>query len=261
VSRSIVLCADDFGMSAGINQAILDLLSRGRLSATSCMTTLPEWRAGAADLASFRSRAAVGLHLNLTEGEGGRPLGEAMLASLFRRFPSHELVDRVDRQLDAFENAFGTPPDFVDGHQHVQMFPQVRDVLCAALVRRYPIRRPWVRNAWPPLSGHDARLKAIVLRGTGIGFETILRRVGLRGTRRFAGLYSLRPDADFARLMEGWLAGLPDGALVMCHPGSSDENGSLARTRAAETTYLGSERFAEALERHAVRLEREPATT
>jgi chitin disaccharide deacetylase len=258
MSRSLVLCADDFGMSAGINRAILDLLERERLSATSCMTTLPDWRAGARDLARLRPPAAIGLHLNLTEGEGMPSLRSAMLASLLRPFPPGRLECEIDRQLDAFEDAMGAPPDFVDGHQHVQMFPQIRDALAASLARRYPDRPPWVRNARPPLSGHDAPLKALVLRGIGMGFRRVLHRFGMKVTRRFAGLYSLRPAADFRGLMEGWLRKLPSGTLVMCHPGMTAEAVPLAATRAAEASYLGSDRFRVVAAECGVRLVRQP---
>jgi chitin disaccharide deacetylase len=258
MSRSLVLCADDFGMSAAINRAILDLIERERLSATSCMTTLPDWRVGARDLARLRPPVAIGLHLNLTEGEGMQPLGSAMLAGLLRKFPPGRLEREIDRQLDAFEDAMGAPPDFVDGHQHVQMFPQIRDALAASLARRYPGRPPWVRNARPPLSGHDAPLKALALRGMGTGFGRVLRRFGLKMTRRFAGLYSLRSEVDFQGLMEGWLRGLPNGTLVMCHPGVSGDAVPLAATRAAEAAYLGSDRFWVAAAEHGVRLVPKP---
>ena len=38
-----VLCADDFALSPGVSRGIIDLIARGRLSATGCMTVSPFW--------------------------------------------------------------------------------------------------------------------------------------------------------------------------------------------------------------------------
>ena len=56
-SRPVILCADDFGLAPGVSDAICGLIAAGRLSATSCMTTLPGWRAHASDLQSVVARA------------------------------------------------------------------------------------------------------------------------------------------------------------------------------------------------------------
>jgi predicted glycoside hydrolase/deacetylase ChbG (UPF0249 family) len=256
-----VLCADDFGMSPGVNAAILALIDAGRLSATSCMTALPFWRDGAPALAERKGRAAVGLHLTLTEGPGAMPLGALMRASLSGRLPGPRIAAAIEHQLDAFEAGLGQAPDFVDGHQHVHAFPGVRGPLITALVRRYGTAgtAPWVRDPRPPLGGHDAVAKALVLRLMARGFGPALGRAGLRRSRHFAGLYSLAPGADFARLMAGWLEDLPAGALVMCHPGRADDAAELAAVRAAETAHLAGPRFAADLEAAGRRLVPRPA--
>ena len=41
MTRSIRLIADDYGLSPGVSDAILDLIGRGRLTGTSCMTGFP----------------------------------------------------------------------------------------------------------------------------------------------------------------------------------------------------------------------------
>jgi predicted glycoside hydrolase/deacetylase ChbG (UPF0249 family) len=223
------------------------------------MTTMPGWRAGAPALAALRDRVAVGLHLNLTEGPKAQPLVVVMRRSLLGRLPESEIAAELERQLDNFEAAVGAPPDFVDGHQHVHAFPGVRGPLAAVLARRYGPHPPWVRDPRPPLGGHDARTKALVLRLMAGGFGRALARADIRRSRHFAGLYSLEARADFARLLATWLHDLPDGALVMCHPGQAGDAVELARTRAAEAAYLGGPRFAADLEAASVRLTRRPA--
>src|SRR5581483_5332835 len=68
--RRITLCADDYGIAPGVNEAIRDLVARGRLNATSVMVVAPSCsRAEAQSLAGLnaaKTRVAIGLHLTLT---------------------------------------------------------------------------------------------------------------------------------------------------------------------------------------------------
>src|SRR5215207_10914361 len=68
--RRIWLCADDYGLAEGVNRAIRDLISRGRLNATSVMVVGPAiLRAEVAalqDTAANSPRCAIGLHATLT---------------------------------------------------------------------------------------------------------------------------------------------------------------------------------------------------
>ena len=73
-SRRIWLCADDYGISPGVNRAIRELIKRGRLNATSVMVVGPA--IGRDEVASLQdvvaernawgNRFAVGLHVTLT---------------------------------------------------------------------------------------------------------------------------------------------------------------------------------------------------
>lgn len=246
MTRSVVLCADDFGLSEGINRAILELIDLGRLSATSCMTTMPAWTtAAAADLLARHDQAALGLHFNLTEGDTAIPLGQLMHQSLTGRIDPESVRTALEQQLDRFEEVLGHIPDFVDGHQHVQMFPGIRQVLLATLAHRYSENRPWVRVSTPALHGHDARFKALILNMMGLGFDRARRHYGIAGNRNFAGMYSLQPQAGFGEMLYHWLEVLPDGALIMCHPGYTDGHSLLAKARQEEHAWLAGDTFAE----------------
>ena len=63
----VVVCADDYGMSPAIGGAIRELLAKGRLSATSCMTPAMAWPAEGPLLKPLRPKIGVGLHFTLTE--------------------------------------------------------------------------------------------------------------------------------------------------------------------------------------------------
>lgn len=258
--KTVVLCADDFGLSAEINEGILQLLECQRLSAVSCMTCLPYWDSSATTLQTFRGRAAIGLHFNLTESSRALPLGRLMQQSLSGRLDRQWVRDELLRQLDDFETMSGCQPDFVDGHQHIHVFPGIRQVLIEVLQARYTDQLPWVRRVSPSLTGHDALLKALVLRLMSTGFVTQMCRQQLPLTQAFAGLYSLNPEADFASLIHGWVDQLPAGGLIMCHPGATGEGVSgLALSRQRELTYLSSDRFMSRLQQQAVSLTDSPA--
>ena len=63
----------------------------------------------------------------------------------------------------------------------------------------------------------------------------------------FAGTYAFTDTADFAALFPRFLAGLPEGGLVMCHPGTVDAElerlDPLTTLREHEYAYLRSDAF------------------
>src|SRR4029450_13178888 len=68
--RRIWLCADDYGLAEGVNRAIRDLISRGRLNATSVMMVGPAIGrsevAALQDVVTNSPRCAIGLHATVT---------------------------------------------------------------------------------------------------------------------------------------------------------------------------------------------------
>ncbi len=164
------LCADDFALSPAVSRGIFEALEARRVSATSVMANRPHWRWAARELNQFAKVAEIGLHLNLTLGAPLSPMPKlapgnefpklqrhARRASLQRKLPETELRGEIARQLDAFEEALGKPPDFVDGHQHIQVLPVIRDSLLAELTARKLAGRTWLRDSSDALSRIVAR--------------------------------------------------------------------------------------------------------
>ena len=239
-TRRIWLCADDYGISPGVNRAIRDLIERGRLNATSVMPVGPS--IGRDEVAALQasaaknSRCAIGLHATLTAPfrpltmhfqpvDGGQFLSFAKLlrAGLMRRLDPEIIHAELMVQLSAFRDAFGRPPDFVDGHQHAQLFPQVRDAFLAAVKQAAP--NAWVRQCGrrAPLSRRLGAPKALVLDILSARFRKLAARDGIAFNPGFAGAYDFSKAPDFGALMAGFIAGLPEGGLVMCHPGFVDD--------------------------------------
>ncbi len=273
-SRRIWLCADDYGMAPGINEAIRQLILRGRLNATSVMTAAPHLGADEADaletLNSGKKRAALGLHVTLTApfkplSKGFAPLrdgafptiGEMTRLAMTRRLTPEPLTIEIATQLQAFLSAFGHLPDFVDGHQHVQLLPTVRDAFLTVVAEIAP--NAWVRqcgrarSAWL-LPDH----KGLALDVLSLGFKSQAMQRGLASNPAFAGAYVFSDKARFARIFPRFLKGLPDGGLIMCHPGFVDEAlkglDPVTTLREHEFAFFNSDAFPATLADHGVTL-------
>lgn len=225
------ICADDFGKSREVDDAIVDLAWHWRITATSCMVDGPVFRHDAATLLLLRQCGMidVGLHLNLTEPfDGGPPrwgLGQLVGRAFSQRLERQTLQVEVRRQFDVFEDVLGFAPDHVDGHHHVHQLPVVRQVLLAELERRSG-PRPWVRNSMPravnfgggvPFS-ERLRAAAIGLLGAR-GMRGQLAARGFASNLRLLGVYSARCDVhQYLERLQAWLRGARDGDLLMCHP-------------------------------------------
>lgn len=264
--HAIVLCADDYALHPAVDEAVERLARAGRLSATSCMTTAPQWPAAAARLPALRDRLAVGLHFNLTEGHGGahaaQPLGTMLRRAYGRQLSEAPLRAAWRTQLDAFERALKTPPDFIDGHQHVHQLPRVRDALLAELQARYaPHERPWVRST-VPAGGLWRKPKAalIALLGGWTATRT-LHRAGVATNQGFGGVYGFdAPDAAaYGAHMAQWLPHAAQGSLLMCHPATTAVPGDAIGTqRAVEYAFLASDDFGALLQRTGRRVQQGP---
>ncbi len=262
--RRIWLCADDYGMSAGVNRAIRDLLAQRRINATSVMVVGPaidrsEIQALNSLLAE-NTGYALGLHATLTAPfqpltmhfqplDGGTfPSLSAMFRrALLRQLDPEMIHAELIAQLAAFKTLFGRAPDYVDGHQHVQLFPQARDAFLAAVQKEAP--GAWVRQCgrMQPLLQRLNNPKALLLDHLSATFRKRCEKAGVAFNPGFAGAYNMVGGDDFATAMSSFLEGLPDEGLVMCHPGFVDQTlvslDNVTHQREREFAYLASDEF------------------
>jgi predicted glycoside hydrolase/deacetylase ChbG (UPF0249 family) len=254
--KALTLCADDYALSPPVSAGILALARSGRLQAVSCMTDSPRWAIDGPALADLPG-VQVGLHLNFTEAFANAapvlPLGRLIVACWLRRLDEAAVRASVQRQYRRFVEVMGRAPAFVDGHQHVHQFPQIREALLAELAAQG--FTGWVRSLAGLRGSPGMAIKILILRL--LGASELARRchaAGLRSNPHFAGVYDFDPRADYRRLMRGWLRKSPDATLIMCHPAEAGAPDGIGPARAHELAYLQSSTFAEDCAAHSVQL-------
>ena len=275
--KPIWLCADDYGISPAVSKGIRDLVQLGRLNATSVMVLAKAFGRAEADalqaLNAGERRVAIGLHVTLTGlfepmSADYRPtrrgvflsLAEMMVRGQLRLLDPNWLAAEIATQLRAFVARFGRTPDFVDGHQHSHLFPQVREALLDVVRENAP--QAWVRQC-----GQVASLrpdmwdyKTRILNGLSRKFRELAEARGVRTNPAFAGAYDFASatEADFARLFPAFLQDLPPQSVVMCHPGFVDAElerlDPLTTQREREFAYLAGDGFPGVLRAHGVAL-------
>ena len=262
--RRIWLCADDYGLAPGVNRAIRDLITRGRLNATSVMMVGPaigrDEVTALVEAAASSPRCAIGLHATLTAPfrpltmhfqplDGGMflPFPKLLRAGLLRRLDPEIIRAELMVQLAAFTELFGRAPDFIDGHQHAQLFPGVREAFLTAVKEAAP--GAWVRQGGRnrPLLQRLGTPKALFLDLLSAQFRDRALRADIAFNPGFAGAYDFSRQPDFGTLMRQFLDGLPDGGLIMCHPGFVDETlaslDPFTTQREHEHAFLGGDDF------------------
>lgn len=106
----VVVNADDFGASLGINRAVVAAHRSGPVTSASLMVNARA-AADAAERAAELPELAVGIHVNFTN-EGRHVVSLDDLAAC---------RDELHRQLDAFSGMLGRPPTHVDSHHNVHI--------------------------------------------------------------------------------------------------------------------------------------------
>lgn len=263
-TRRIWLCADDYGISPGVSAAIRELITRGRLNATSAMVVAPSFGPSTALQLSMRTAnmtgVAIGLHLTMTAPfrpltafapvtKDGTflPISDMFVRAFWPRFDRALVAREVEAQIEAFVAAFGRPPDFVDGHHHVHLLPRISEAVLAAIKRVNPAA--WARQCSQvtPLAARLHDRKGIVIDLLSRRFRARAKTFGVATNPAFAGTYRFRPDATFAGFFPNFLDGLPEGSVIMCHPGFVDAElerlDSLTTLREKEFAFLASDEF------------------
>jgi predicted glycoside hydrolase/deacetylase ChbG (UPF0249 family) len=196
VTRVVIVNADDFGLSSGINRGIARAHDEGIVTSASAMVRQDAIEE-AVELARARPRLAVGLHIDLSEWvyQDGDwvPLYQVVAAE-----DRAAVEAEVAAQLARFAQLFGRQPTHLDSHQHRHTVEPIRSVVVETGRRlRVPVR------GFTP---------GIAYRGDFYG-QT--------------GRGDPLPEAITVEALIRLISSLPDGITELgCHPAAEPEEGS-----------------------------------
>ena len=235
--RRLVVNADDFGLSAGVNRGIMEAHAAGTVSSTSLLVNAPGFT-DAVRAAGDAPELGVGLHLNLTMGAPVSPA--AAVPSLcdphtgrfysLSRLIARTLVGRVDggevalecaAQIARARGAGVRRLTHLDGHQHTHVLPGIwGPVVAAATQAGIHVMRlglePASRIAWRPLAAAGQLLLTASWRWATRGAPLPRHADHFRG-------FALTGRRDFlARLLVLLDALEPGVTELMVHPGYAD---------------------------------------
>ena len=266
--RRLIINADDFGISRGVNTGIIEAAVAGVVTSASMIVNLPAF-ADALDRAQMCPSLSVGLHLNLTAGRpltGARSLtqektGEfysmpqlmarASLGRLDQWDIISECVAQIDRMIDA-----GVHPTHLDSHRHVHAHAAIYSAVARAAASRGISQ---IRAPFEPLRMNAGNWRSTIKK-TGLHAAARLSRHSATPGRRvhFVGI-SLQGGKYFAERLFALIPKLPAGTTeLMTHPGYSDA--ALAKQdgytlyRQTELRVLCSREFREHLVQHGITL-------
>lgn len=235
----LIVNADDFGLTTGVNQAIIACHQAGSVSSATLIVNM-QASEDAAALAKSNPDLGVGLHFNLTLGspvsqvqglpldDRGqfRPRSACAKAIISGRVSREAIAAEFSAQLARFRS-FGIPMSHVDSHQHIHMLPRVYDVVAdICRVEGIPLRMPWVWRGTVTQRSMRRRVRSRLLR-------LLILRNRLKWRRRlahnggFGSLFDLVSEPDqvnletYRRLLTEAGKGRPPFEL-MVHPAIID---------------------------------------
>jgi len=281
----LIINADDFGFTGGVNRAILEAHREGVVTSTTLMANAPAF-----DDAVSRARTdpslKVGCHVVLLEGQpllppqqvptllAGNARQGALRASFIAlgaaavrgRLHPEQVAAEAGAQMRRIQDA-GLVLTHFDAHKHSHIFPQVlRPLLRAAAERGVPaVRNPFA--PLPPLAwAHVLRRPRLFARHSALRLlrrfhSEFCRAVAEHGLKTTDGTVGVVATGSLDETLFAAIVGcLPEGTWeFVCHPGYCDQelrrlSTRLYEQRAAELAVLTSPAARQALEKRGVEL-------
>lgn len=228
-----MIIADDFGLSSGINEAILRLAGERRISGVSVLVDLVS---GEMAKALSATPVKISLHLDILEDKKG-PFWWRSLQGM-RENGSSTRQD-FTRQLIRFRELFGRDPEMIDGHAYAHILPGIRKSYVEFLKEHFPGSPPLTRLPLMPFPGEmivgsKSRLKALFWHRIAQSFRR--RYPHLPANQFLVGIYSFdAEDSLITEQMRIFLAKTNDETWMVCHPSLDSQNG---RFRMIENDFL-----------------------
>jgi predicted glycoside hydrolase/deacetylase ChbG (UPF0249 family) len=221
--RLLIVNADDFGLTPGVNAGIARAHEQGILTSASLMVRWPAAQE-AASYAAEAKRLGVGLHVDLGEWE----FRDDAWTHVYEVVDVHDAAAveaEIRAQLDAFRQLMGRDPTHIDSHQHIHQ------------QESQPVFRRIAAELGVPLRGHSPGIRNINFHGQ------TKQGVFVEGSVTIEGMLNIVTKLS------------PGITEVGCHPGIDGDTGSVYdRERSLEVEILCDPRVRAALDREGVGL-------
>ena len=255
----LILNADDFGLTAGINRAVEELHQASSLTSATLMATGPAFL-DAVTIARRNPGLGVGCHVVLVDGMPVSPpetipsllgpdrrtfrptLLDFIQAALRGAINPGELHREVLAQVQRLQDA-GLPVTHLDSHKHTHLIPPVTRALLRVCAE---CGIPAIRNPFEPAAalalGHGSSLRRFQIRLLDRIFHArFLAAVRASPTRTTDGSLAVSTTGDLTQeTLAELLSALPERGIweLITHPGYSDAalNGIATRLRASRDT-------------------------
>ena len=254
--RRLIVNADDFGLTDGINRAVRDLHHLGALTSTTLMAAAPRFHE-AVEISQQQKSLGVGCHivlvdgtpvanpaaiptlLDATIGRGSEPrfratLGEFVRALYLGRIDSAHIEQEAIAQILRLQQA-GVAVTHVDTHKHTHMFPRVlKGVMraaqaCNIRTIRNPFEPAWSVAATPG-AGLVRTWQVRLLATLRHSFWKLIRQREFTTTEGCVGVAATGTLNEIT--LRALLDHLPEGTFeLVCHPAYMDDDLMAARTR------------------------------
>lgn len=261
--KTIILNADDFGMSNEANKGILLCHTNGIVSSASLMANMPGFDEAEKMLKKYPSLDA-GVHLNMTWGkpltnakslvdETGNFRQDMIKRILLGKFEKSDIEEEIKAQIQLCKKR--AKISHVNSHKHFHVFPSVMKIV-ADIVKEERIR--WIRL---PKERIPARLnkqlpKLILLNFYSLSAKKYYDRLGLKYADNFIGVShtgNLTLES-FKNILSHVNEGITE---IMCHPGyagSSVKGDKLKHSREKELSILTDMEAKESIKKYEIRL-------
>jgi predicted glycoside hydrolase/deacetylase ChbG (UPF0249 family) len=240
MSRQLIVNADDYGRAPGVSRGILKAHREGIVTSTTVMINQPGVAAQLAEALACPD-LGIGLHLvfsawrpvlsprevpGLVDGDGFF-LEQHEVWARAEAIPVAQLRAELAAQVERFVALAGRPPDHLDCHHFVHLYPSFFQVY-ADLAARFdlPLRVPF-----PPETEFERSVKTLpflegfprdLVRGMIVTNSALLKARRLAYPDRFISTFFGREAVTLVSLL-ALLDTLPDGVSeLMCHPGFDD---------------------------------------
>lgn len=281
----MIVCADDYGIAPGVSEGIIELIGEKRISATSCVMVGPFVDTAMNHLRRLQARVDIGLHLVLTFDHPLTALSQKsglvgnrgkfysfshLLMNAYKRSIEYDAVsEEIDAQIDRFKSLMGHPPHYIDGHQHIQQLPVIREAVANAAhdlaksgqnvyVRVAALPAAWLWTKGLRYSSKFAFGNCMIAL-PGKTLEPILDRAGIPHNRFLLGFYDYEGGATFEAVVQLYLTLQPNTKdILFCHPGYVDDElrlrDSLVNSRMDVLQFLRSSRWEELMNQSGTKL-------